>query len=285
MKSALFDPNVLSSIQSFDWLIKALAKGAVQGTKWSRKIGVGQEFSQYRPYSQGDDLRRLDWKMYGKTERFYIKESDIETDISISFFLDDSPSMKYEEGDWSKFNLSKAMIGTLAFIANHNGDQFALHTSSSNSKLGQGPKHWLGFLKQLYECQAAHQEPLSKFTGKRHEVVVVFTDLYDQSGQLMKTIKSFKTKNNEVIVFHVLGPQEESMEMTGSIAFKDLETEKELNVSPKVVAKSYVKKLQAWKNEWKNEMLKVGIDYQLLPMELSPELVIRSFLQHRNRLV
>ncbi|MEO1254564.1 MAG: DUF58 domain-containing protein, partial [Bacteroidota bacterium] len=131
MSSSLFqiDPEVISSIREFDWAIRSLAMGEYYGIKQSRRLGTGMEFSQYRPYSQGDDLRQLDWKMYARTDKFYIKQSEVETNIDVTFIIDTSRSMNYQEDNWSKLEASKMLCGILAYVALQNGDWISLADS------------------------------------------------------------------------------------------------------------------------------------------------------------
>src|SRR6187549_2340961 len=112
----LLKPSLLNSINGLELIARVIVEGFMSGSNKSQSVGAGQEFSQYRSYQPGDDLRQLDWKMFARSERYYIKEAEIETNITVKFMLDASRSMAYEEEGVSKFQYAKVMIAALAYL-------------------------------------------------------------------------------------------------------------------------------------------------------------------------
>ena len=122
----LLNPTILNSITGLELVARAIVEGFMSGSNKSQSIGSGQEFSQYKNYQPGDDLRQLDWKMFARSERYFIKEAEIETNITVKFMLDASRSMSYSEDTISKLQFAKVMIAALAFLARKQGDTFGL---------------------------------------------------------------------------------------------------------------------------------------------------------------
>lgn len=288
MSTHLFqiDPEVLSAVHEFDWAIRSLAMGEYHGVKRSRRLGTGMEFSQYRPYSQGDDLRQLDWKMYARTDKFYIKQSEVETNIDVTFMIDTSKSMKYEEGGWSKLDASKMLCGVLAYVGLQNGDWISL-ADGINMKSGNDRKHWNRFLASLQNLSETtqFQAPFVE-QRKSKELFVFMTDMYDEEdGEMMQFIQSLKSPRNEVIVFHLMGEKEESLDFGNAIKLKDLESGVATQLNPKVLRESYQKQVVEWKERLAHEFLKAGIDYHSIDFTISIAQLINTFINRRKRLL
>ncbi|MEQ8470647.1 MAG: DUF58 domain-containing protein [Marinoscillum sp.] len=281
--------ELLANIEDFDWLVKALALGEHLGKKSSKRLGAGLEFSQYRPYSQGDDLRQLDWKIYARTDKFYIKQSEIDTNISVTFIPDQSASMKYEENDWSKQSHAKLLIAILAFLSSENGDKYGvsgLHSKDMGLIPQIGKKHWQRFLNHLVNMEESLEfsKPVIPKVQEK-ELFVVFSDLYEKNDEWLSFIKTLKTRRNEVIVFHLMGDQELSFNFSKTTLFRDLENHSEVRVDPITLKEGYQKNLNQWLDRLGEDFRNEGIDYTLVNMSEPIEQVINKFLWHRKRLI
>ncbi|MEQ9229895.1 MAG: DUF58 domain-containing protein [Cyclobacteriaceae bacterium] len=279
------DPKILASIQDFDWFIRSLAMGEYHGRKRSGKLGVGMEFSQYRPYSQGDDLRQLDWKMYARTDKFYIKQSEVETNVEVTFIIDSSRSMLYEEKAWSKLNFAKLLTGVLGFVAMENGDWIGL-ADNVTVKSGNDSRYWKRFLNRL-QLMEANQTFEAPFVENRRvkELFVVISDLYDDQQTIIPFINSLKSPRNEVIVFHVMGRIEEDLEFGSAIKLRDLETDETVQLNSDAHRSSYLRQIAEWKNQLENQFLLKGIDYHHVDFTMPIEDSVNSFLNRRKRLL
>lgn len=281
--------ELLANIEDFDWLVKALAMGEHLGKKSSKRLGTGLEFSQYRPYSQGDDLRQLDWKIYARTDKFYIKQSEIDTNISVTFIPDQSASMKYAEGEWSKQAHSKLLIAILAFLSSENGDKYGIsgiHQGDLGLIPHLGKKHWQRFLSHLINLEesTSFSKPLIPKVQEK-ELFVVFTDLYEKDDEWLSFIKTLKTRRNEVIVFHLMGEQELNLSFTKTTLFKDLEDNTEIKIDPPILKESYQQKLSQWIETLREDFRNEGVDYTLVNMAEPIDQVINQFLWHRKKLI
>lgn len=279
------DPKVFASIKDFDWAIRSLAQGSRVGKRLSRKTGQGMEFSQYRPYSQGDDLRQLDWKMYARSEKFYVKQSEVETNISVTFVIDDSTSMNYHENNLTKWDAARLLSGVLAHIALENGDKVGF-AGDPGLKSGFGDRHWqrlLFYLQNLSQKKKFEQPWIENIRSR--ELFVVISDLYDENNEWTEFIKKLKSPKNEVIVFHLLGKQEKSLELEGAIRFEDLESGKVVESNPETLRSQYQSQMNSWIETTDSLMRNHGIDYMLFSFTDPVQDLVNTFLNHRKRLL
>ncbi|MDW3197367.1 MAG: DUF58 domain-containing protein [Cytophagales bacterium] len=274
-----FDPSMLVSISDFDWLVRALAKGILFGGRHSLRLGAGMEFSQYRPYSQGDDLRRLDWKMYGRTERFYIKQSEIETDIHFNLVIDHSLSMTYAEQDMSKLNQAKLMAALFGYIALRNGDSFSLIMSGHQLPVGHGEKQWQRLLHRLIALQPVADFHPKMLAGHQPGVTLVFSDFFGEGADWARLMQDYKRPRTEVFAFHMLGKVEQSLDFSGSIAFEDLETSQKVKVNAKQQGEEYRKRFSSWLDEFKSGLMQQGIWYETAHLGEHPGELVQRFVK------
>ncbi|MEQ8547564.1 MAG: DUF58 domain-containing protein [Cyclobacteriaceae bacterium] len=279
------DPSVLASIHDFDWSIRSLALGEYIGKKRSKRLGTGMEFSQYRPYSQGDDLRQFDWKMYARTDKFYIKQSEVETNVDVTFIIDNSKSMLYEEEGRKKLDMAKLLVGVLGYVALENGDWIGL-ADGETMKSGNDKRHWVRFLHRLQNLEEVIKYAPPFIENRRSKELFVFvSDLYDEDDQMMHFVRSLKSPRNEVIVFHLMGEKEENLDFSGAMRIKDLETNQTIQLNPQSYASSYQTKLKQWKAGLTHEFQMLGIDYQHCLFTRPVADLINEFLNRRKQLL
>lgn len=279
------DPSVLASIHDFDWSIRSLALGEYVGKKRSKRLGTGMEFSQYRPYSQGDDLRQLDWKMYARTDKFYIKQSEVETNVDVTFIIDNSKSMLYEEEGRKKLDMAKLLVGVLGYVALENGDWIGL-ADGVTMKSGNDKRHWIRFLHRLQNLEEVTKyEPPFIENRRSKELFVFVSDLYDDDEQMMQFVRSLKSPRNEVIVFHLMGDKEERLDFSGAMRIKDLETDRMIQLNPQSYAATYQAQLAEWKSELAHDFQLLGIDYQYCLYTSPVADLINEFLNRRKQLL
>jgi uncharacterized protein (DUF58 family) len=278
------DPEILSDIKSFDWAIRSLAQGPYFGVKSSRKLGAGIEFSQYRPYSQGDDLRQLDWKMYARSERFFIKQSQIESNVNITFILDTSNSMMYEENGLSKLDCAKLLTGVFAHLSLDHGDSISISTSQDHVH-GQNKRHWSRILYVLSELK-----PTSRFSNpvinsrRSKELFVVLSDLYAQNQEWNDLIVDLKSPKNEVIVFHITGAKERSLDFGANPQFEDLETKGKVRLNADKFKQTYLTQFNTWVKDMQSRFASSGIDFFPITLNDPPADSINRFVAHRKKL-
>jgi uncharacterized protein (DUF58 family) len=290
----LLKPEILNTVSGLELVARAIVEGFMSGSNKSQSVGAGQEFSQYRNYEPGDDLRQLDWKMYARSERYYIKQSEIETNITVKFMLDASHSMAYEENGISKFMYAKVMTAALAYLAKKQSDTFGLFTVNEKNITMVHPRfeqqQFMRFINELVNVKSEGTwrkqngiEQLFNQYGK--EMIVFITDLYDDDRDLQKFISKLKTSKNEVIVFHLMGRHETELDFDGSFTFEDLESKARLKVDSRLQQKEYKSKVDSWLKESRMWMLEKQINYQLVIMDQPIDNMLRDFLTARKRLI
>jgi uncharacterized protein (DUF58 family) len=290
----LLKPEILNTVSGLELVARAIVEGFMSGSNRSQSVGSGQEFSQYRNYEPGDDLRQLDWKMYARSERYYIKQSEIETNITVKFMLDASHSMAYEENGISKFMYAKVMTAALAYLAKKQSDTFGLYTVNEKNITMVHPRfeqqQFMRFINELVNVKSEGTwrkqngiEQLFSQYGK--EMIVFITDLYDDDRDLQKFISKLKTPKNEVIVFHLMGRHETELDFDGSFTFEDLESKDRLKVDSRIQQKEYKTRVDNWLKESRMWMLEKQINYQLVIMDQPIDNMLRDFLTARKRLI
>ncbi len=290
----LLKPETLNTVSGLELVARIIVEGFMSGSNKSQSVGAGQEFSQYRSYQPGDDLRQLDWKMFARSERYYIKQSEIETNITVKFMLDASHSMAYAEDGLSKFQYAKVMIAALAYLARKQSDTFGLYVVNDRNINTIEPRfetqQFMRFLNELIEVKS--ESTWKKGNGLEHiyahhgkELIIFITDLYDDEQDLQKFISRLKTPRNEVIVFHLVGKKELDLTYEGAFTFEDLETGQKIKVDTRTQQVDYTSMVNAWINASRDWMLEKQISYQLTNMNEPVEKMLRNFLTIRKKLL
>ncbi len=290
----LLKPELLNTVSGLALTARIILDGHLAGINKSKSVGSGMEFSQFRNYQPGDDLRLLDWKMLARSDRYYIKQAETETNIAIKFIIDASHSMSHTEDGVSKIDYARILVASLAYISQNQGDAvglFALNETQLHSIYPKVEKqHYNRLLQELLLIKTEGKWPEeSNVTKQLHnrngkELLFFITDLYENSSELNKFIKRLKTTKNEVIVLHLIGKNELEFNYKGMVTFKDLETGVKLKVDAKKAKKEYLKSLDLLLKKTKDELLSNAINYEQFVMGESMAETIQFFLKKRNRL-
>lgn len=289
----LLKPEILNTVSGLELIARVVVEGFMSGSNKSQSVGAGQEFSQYKNYQAGDDLRQLDWKMFARSERYYVKQANIETNITVKFMLDASHSMSYAEDGISKLQFGKVMTASLAYLARKQSDTIGLYAVNDKSVKVVQPRfeqqQFIRFLTELVQLKSEGTwkkggvEQLFDHHGK--EMIIFITDLYDEGEDLHRFISRLKTPRNEVIVFHLMGKHETDFDFDGSFTFEDLETGVRTKADTLVQQKEYAKQVKAWLKTSRAWMLEKQINYYLISINEPVETVLRNFLTVRKSLI
>jgi uncharacterized protein (DUF58 family) len=288
----LFKPEIINTVNGLELIARIIVEGFMSGSNRSSAIGIGQEFSQYRGYEPGDDLRLLDWKMYARSERYFVKLSEIETNITIKFIVDASHSMSYSENNISKLQYAKVMVAALGYLARKQSDAIGLYGVNDQNLEVVQPRfenqQFMRFVNALVNLKSEGHwgqktEPLIDHTGK--EMIVFVTDLYDQDKDLIAFISRLKTSRNEVIVFHLMGKNERDLSFDGAYTFEDLETHSRVKVDTALKQKEYKVLVDRWIEDTRNHLLEKNISYALISLDEPVENTLRNFLKTRKALL
>lgn len=289
------DPSVIAKLKNLELKARAVVEGFMVGYHKSPYHGFSVEFSQHRPYMQGDPIKNLDWKVYAKSERYYIKQYEEETNLVANIILDSSKSMDFKHsGDISKFEYAKILAASFSYLLLKQQDAVGLALYSDEVKKYIRPKskrtHLKQILTEIESTKAASTTRTSVSFNKIIEninlrgVVIVISDFLDNSDEVLDALKKFHYKKNEVIIFHVLDPIEKSFGFSNDSIFVDMETGEEMNTQPVQIQKAYADAMQGYLSHIKNGCRKYGFDYNLIDTKTSFDIAIMSFFKKRARL-
>ena len=291
----LLKPDIIKSMSGLALIARVIVDGYMSGVNHSRRVGPGMEFSQFRSYEPGDDLRLLDWKMLARSGRYYIKQSEIETNIAVKFILDSSKSMLHKENQLSKMDYVRVLIASLAYLCEKQGDAvglFALNDRKLHSLYPKIKKQQFNrLLLELINIENEGSWPINpddsrKLHDRTHKELIFFvTDMYEQQNELTAFIKQLKTLRNEVVVLHVMGKNELEFNYNGNLTFEDLETGAKVKVNAAEAKSKYVKSLNELIKNTKDMLLANGISYHLMNLDENLGETIELFLKKRNKLV
>ena len=291
--SRLIDPKILMSIKDLPLAAKTTVDGFMAGIHNSNTKGIGMEFSQYRSYQAGDDLRRLDWKMFARSDRYYIRESEIETSISVRLLIDASASMQHEDNGITKIEYGRYLAASLGWLANKQSDAVGLYVFQNNNLFSlpskQDHQHLSRIFFQLEQIKpsGSFTDPInykSLFTNDKKELLIFITDYYQQNGEISALLQSLAANQHEIIVFHLMGRNEIELDFKGYTALEDFETGKTIRFDENGSKKAYKERLDKYLETVRNELLDKNIFYRLMTMDEPVEKALRDFLNRRNKL-
>jgi uncharacterized protein (DUF58 family) len=288
------DPKVLMTIKNLPLLAKTVVDGFLIGLNKSTVKGPGLEFSQYRSYQPGDDLRWLDWKMYGRSDRYYIRESEIETSISIRFLIDASASMNHNDSNGvKKIDYARYLVASLAHLANVQGDSVGLYTLINGQLFSLASKADPQHLQRLF-YQLDQLQPAGKFTQPVHykeffagsgrkELLILITDMYQADDEIYRVLDSLSALKHEIIVFHLMGQNELDFNFEGYGALEDLETGETIAINTKQVSDGYKEALEKHLSTIRMQLLGKRIFYRMISTKRPLDEALRDFLVQRNK--
>jgi len=281
--TAWIDPLAIDSAKSLEWIAKSIAKGQLQGKHKSQRLSSGYEFSQFRPYVQGDDLRLIDWKMYAKTEKYYIKLSDVERDHNLHIIIDNSRSMDYEEDNWSKLLFAKLLSACVSYVTIQQGDAFSWSSLDQLFPRSLGMQHWRNSINALHDLNSSKASRLINLKPENNKVYLWLTDLYQEIDDIKSVVDSLKHNNTELIIFHLLGEREESLDFPNNTTFIDLESDEKVQVNPKEYLSQYQEQFNEHLKACKKLFYEKGINYQQAYINRPVQQSLKLFLDSYNK--
>lgn len=287
------DPRALSSIASLELLARTVVQGFVSGLHRSPYLGFSLDFAEYQQYRQGDDVRRIDWKVYGRTDRLYIKKYRGDTNTRCFILLDCSRSMGFSSGVLSKFDYGRYLAACLTYFVTHQQDLVGFAAFDTQMLEYIGPRGHQGHLQLVLRSienlelgkQTSMGEPLHQLAERlyRRGMVVVISDLLDDSTALMDGIKHLRYQGQDCILFHILDDSELTFPYQDMLTFVDLETDQQMEIQPRLVKKEYLEALNRHNDYVTRECILHGIDYQLLNTTLPLDFALYSYLSRRSK--
>lgn len=282
------------AIKELSLAAKTTIDGFMSGINKSTIKGAGLEFSQYRSYQPGDDLRSLDWKMFARSDRYYIRESEVETNISIRLLVDASASMNHNDGDFKKIDYARYLAASLAYLGNLQGDAIGLYVFKDGGIFSMAAKQDYQHLARLF-YQLEQIKPEGRFTkpihhkelfagSQKRELLIFITDFYEENEEIFKLLDTLSTLRHEVVVFQLMARNELNLDFKGYTSFEDLETGKTLQIDQATARKTYQEGLKAHLENVRLKLLDRNIYYRMLCTDEPLDQAIRDFLKQREKL-
>lgn len=286
-------PDILLSLKNLSLAARQLIDPYLSGINKSRVKGQGQEFSQYRSYQPGDDLRWMDWKMYARSDRYYVRESEMDTSVHVRIMIDASGSMNYAEKGIRKLDYARLLAAALGYLAYRQGDAIALsvfHDDEYESIPSRNDaRHLARFFYQLEQLQAGGAfvpynlyKPLINGLPKK-ELIIFITDLYQQTDELLALLHELAAGRHEAIVFHLMGTGELNMDFGNIASVRDLETGETIDYGGADAAAKAAVLLDTYITDTRNRILEKNISYRLLPIDQPLNEAITDFLKQRQK--
>jgi uncharacterized protein (DUF58 family) len=293
MLQRFLDPATLASISSLDLVAKTVVDGFVAGMHRSPDFGFSQEFAEYRAYSEGDDLRHVDWNVFARTDKCFLKRYRGETNTQLLILLDTSASMGYTSTQVNKLEYSKFVAATLCYMANLQRDAAGLIIFDEDVKNYVQPSTRQGQLFRLLHAiekadvgtHTDFAKPFIHFQNFLHRrgLVVVMSDFYADPELIIRTVEPLRYKGNEVILFHMLDPQEIKPKFREPVLLYDLEdTTNSLEVSPDYAQREYRKKIDSHIEALGSKARGAGMEYFLMDTARPLDEGLREYLQVRK---
>lgn len=290
----LLDPATLLSIKDLSLAARTTIEGFMAGLHKSNIRGEGIEFSQYRSYQPGDDLRQLDWKLFARSDRYYIRESAVETSVNVRIIIDASASMDHTGKGYTKFRYASLLGASLAWLALRQGDAAGLAILSGDQLNWMDARRDVQHLQRMvHQLESTHPagkascpSDFGNYFGSSHsrELIVFISDLYEHDAELMATLESLAIMKHEVMVLHLMAGNELSPDFSGYTTLEDLETGIRVPVHQGGTNEPYKNRLEAFLQATRDRMLKKDIYYRMMNTDHPIDQALRDFLKQREKL-
>jgi uncharacterized protein (DUF58 family) len=290
---SFLDPKVLASISNLELRARTAVEGFLTGLHKSPYHGFSVEFTEYRHYNPGDDIRHVDWKVFARSGAYYIKQYEDETNVRCHIMLDCSASMGYASEGMSKLEYGRTLASALAYFMMAQRDAVGLITFDDKvreylpSRYRQG--HLMHILRALANVTLGEGTNLARpvsdlaFSLHRKGITILISDLLDDEEAIVKGLQYLRFKGNDVIVFHILDNAELTFPFERMSEFEDAENHETLAVSPQAIRTDYLQELERFCNFYRQKCQAGGIDYCLLNTAKPLDIALSSYLSKRAK--
>jgi uncharacterized protein (DUF58 family) len=287
------DPKVLARIKDLELLARLVVDGFINGLHRAPYFGASIDFAEHRGYVAGDDIRRVDWRVYARTDRYFVKQYEADTNANFSVLLDVSKSMAFASSGVSKLEYGKFLAACLAYLSHRQRDRVGVITFDEEvvTYVPPSAKHFNVLLHTLDRAQPARTGRLLLNLNrmaehfKRRSIVALISDLYESPDDLLDALKPYSFLGNDLVIFHVLDPAEIEFPYQDASRFRDLESGEEVPVVPEVFAEQYRKMMQEHIEAIRTKCAEARIDYVLINTAKPLDEALFSYLGNRERLM
>jgi uncharacterized protein (DUF58 family) len=287
------DPSILSRIGNLELLARTVVDGFINGMHRAPYFGASIDFAEHRGYVAGDDIRRVDWRLFARTDRFYVKQYEADTNTNFCVLLDISKSMGFKSRTVSKLDYASFLAACLAYLAHRQRDRVGIITFDSDivTHVPPSAKHFNVLLHTLDRAKAERPGnlagPINKVAEhfRRRSVLVLISDFYEDPDVILDAIKPLRFLGNELLVFHVLDPAEVNFDYDDASSFEDLESGEQLPIVPESFGDEYRKLIAGHISALTTKFSEHRIDYTMMNTAEPLDRALFSYLSSRERLM
>ena len=289
----LADPATLARISNLELRARVVMEGIISGMHKSPHRGYSVEFAQHRDYSPGDEIRHIDWKVYGRSDRYYVKQYEEETNLKSYFVLDTSSSMNYRSGLLSKLDYAAIISAALSSLLLQQRDSVGLALFNDGIRsfipAASTPSHLRMVLAQLENLETAPRTGISHAFHdlaeriKRRGLIVILSDLFDDPEMVLNGLQHFRHRKHEVILFHLLDRDELIFPFKDTLVFEGMEGEGQLPAEPKALRKEYLRLFDDYIARLKRGCREMGMDYVQFPTDQPVDIQLSQYLAQRMK--
>ena len=286
------DPELLQKLGDLEMVAREVVEGLRAGSHRSQLRGFSTEFAHHRQYAPGDAIRDLDWRVYGRTERYYTKLYEAETNFDCHILMDASSSMTYSSGKVSKLEYSKYLAAALSYLILKQRDSVGLSVFDSEMRAHLPPRSAMSIILQIEKIlkeitptpktSIAQQLNDIALQIKRRSFVILISDLFSDVEDIMRGLQRLRFGGHNVIVFHTLDPYELKFPFKGTWQFEGLEGEEELITQPERIREEYMKNLNVFLGKLRSSCIGSGVDYSLVDTSRPLDGLLSEFLETRS---
>jgi len=287
------DPAILARIGNLELLARTVVDGFISGLHQSPYFGLSTDFAEHRPYLPGDDIRRIDWRLWGRTDRFYVKEFEADTNANVVALLDVSKSMAYGSGEVTKLDYGRFLVAALLYLSRRQRDRVGLYTFDEDVRETVPPsaRHLDRALHALDRSRPAGPGALAPpvrriaATLRRRSIVMLVSDLYEPPETVVNAAHALRGRGSDVIVFHVLDPAERDFPFGEPAHFEDLETGERVPIVPADMGERYRRMMQEHLEALRTRLGGADVDYRVCWTDEPLDYALFHYLSHRQAMV
>ncbi|MCP4728024.1 MAG: DUF58 domain-containing protein [bacterium] len=290
----ILKPETLSKLSNLELRARLVVEGFITGLHKSPYHGFSVEFAEHRQYMPGDELKHIDWKVLGKTGKYFVKQYEEETNLKSYILVDASGSMQYTSGKITKMTYASYLAGALSYLMLKQRDAVGLAVFSDKIRKYIPPRSVQSYLVRiLTELENIEPTGVTNVSPafhalaeklKRKGLVIIISDLFDDPEKILLGLKHFRHNNHEVLLFHVLDPMELSFAFKSEAIFKDIETDEEINTNPWHIRREYRQQVSEMLDFYKRVCMENTIDYVLLNTSKDLDKALTEYLVKRKKL-
>ncbi len=288
-------PETVAQLGNIELIARMVVEGFITGLHRSPYHGFSVEFAEYRQYRPGDEVKHIDWKVYGRSNRYYVKQFEEETNLRAMLAIDGSASMAYaSKGNISKFDYAIYLSAALAMLMIKQRDAVGLALYDTQIQKLMLPNSKPSFITEILKTLAAYKPSHETETAKaldmlaerikRRGLVIIFSDFFDDKQSVLQALKHFRHRDHEVLAFHLLDPRELDFKLGNAANFKDMETGEEIVTQPYHLHNSYSKTITSYVEEIRKECFSHHIDYNLIDTSSPFDKALKDYLVKRRKM-